>query len=301
VKLGPINVVPAGKQLLARIQKDNVSDVAAELAYWFFLALFPFLIFVTALSGSLASTLGFPSATGAIVGLLSQVMPASAAAVIGPQVAAVVQNRSAGLLSLGIVGAIWAASGGIMAIIRATNAAYEVKETRSFLKLRGLAIGLTVLAGLLVVAAFTLFFVGELLGSRIAAAIGVTGPYQVLVSILYWAGAFVLVFLAVAFLYWKAPNVRTPFRWTLPGALFSSVAWIIATWVFALYVRHFGSYNATYGALGGLAIALLWFYLTGFVLILGAEINAVIDEQIHDQFLHNSRVQAEEKVQQKSA
>ena len=301
MKVGSVDVVPAGKQLLAKIQKDKVSDVAAELAYWFFLALFPFLIFVAALSSFLASSFGVPSSTGSIVSLLDQVMPSTAAALIGPQIASIIQNHSAGLLSIGIVSALWAASGGLMAVIRATNAAYEVEETRSFLKVRGLAIGLTILGGILIVAAFALFFVGQILGSSIATSLGLMGPFEFLLGILYWGGAFLLVLLATAFLYWKAPNVHLPFHWTLPGALFFSIAWIIATWIFAFYVSHFGSYNATYGTLGGLAIALLWFYLTGFVLILGAELNAVVDEQTHHQFLHNSRVKSEQRARQRSA
>ena len=297
LKVGPIDVVPAGNQLVAQIQKHKVSDIAAELAFWFFLALFPFLIFVAALSSFLASMLGLPTATGAVIGLLDQVMPSSAARLLGPQVAAVVGNQSLGLLSIGVIGVIWAASGGLMGVIRATNSAYEVEETRSFLEVRGLAIGLTILGGFVIVAAFALFFLGELLGSRIAAALGLAGPFAILLAILYWGGAFLLVFLAAAFLYWQAPNVRVPFRGNLPGALFFSVAWILATWIFALYVSHFGSYNATYGALGGLAIALLWFHLTGFVLIVGAEINVVVDKQTHRQFLHNSRVNSEQEAQ----
>ena len=140
-----------------------------------------------------------------------------------------------------------------------------------------MAIGLTVLAGASVILAFILFVTGQLFGREIASAVGLEGTFDLALSVARWPAAFVLLFLAVLVLYRLAPNLALPWRRVAAGALLFSVGWLVVTWGFALYVSTLASYGATFGALAGVAVLLIWFYLTALVLLVGAELNAVLD------------------------
>ena len=280
MKLGHVELVGTGKRMAKEVLNDDVNGLAAELAYRFFLALFPFFIFLAALGGFVATLLGVTNPTDQVMELLGEVLPADAASVVRRQLDQVVASRNAGLLSVGIVTAIWTGSSGIRATMKAMNRAYDVRETRSFWKKYLVSIGLTLLAGSFVVGAFVLLVVGQLAGRQVAEAIGMPGAYQTAVTLARWPAAIVLLLVATAFWYWAAPNIALPFKWITPGAVLFTVVWLVATALFSLYVANFGAYNATYGTLGGVAVLLLWFYLTSLILLAGAELNAVVDDQI---------------------
>ncbi|MGH2370832.1 MAG: YihY/virulence factor BrkB family protein, partial [Chloroflexota bacterium] len=195
------------------------------------------------------------------------------------ELAAILETRQPGILSLGIVGTFWVATTGMSAIIMAMNRAYQVEETRPFWKRYLLALGLTLLAGVALAGAFVLLVVGEFLGRQIAGALGLQTVYQVAVTLARWPVAIVLLLLAMAFLYRAAPNVDLPWKWVAPGAVVFTAGWVLVTVLLSVYIANFGSYNATYGTLGGVVALLIWFYLTGFILLLGAELNAFLDEQ----------------------
>ena len=290
MRLGRIHVVDVGREWAKRVVRDDVFGLAAELAYWFFLSLFPFFIFLAALGGFVAAVLDVGDPTQQIIDLLGTTMPPDATRLVRPQIEHVVGARNPGLLSLGILGAIWTATGWASAIIKAMNRAYAVQETRPFWQRYLLAFGLMLLTSSVLVGAFVLFVAGQVFGGQVAAAVGLEGVVQIVVDLIRWPAAATLLLLGSAFLYGTAPNVDLGLRWITPGAVLFAVAWLVATYLFTQYVVIVGSYNATYGTLGGVAVLLVWFYLTAFILLAGAELNAVIDEQLEPEKVHEGNL-----------
>ena len=266
-------------KLIKEVGQDDLSDAASALAYKFFLALFPFFIFLTALAGFAGDLFGVEDPQTEIMDTLGTALPSDAYAVVNGQVETVVQEKNGALLSFGILGAIWAASSGVGSLIKALNRIHEVKETRPIYKRYGLAVGLTVLAGGFIVSAVALTLAGQFFGEEIAGQVGLEGAAKTLFLVARWPAAVLLLLTAVAFLYWAAPNIDLPFKWLSPGAVLFVCLWLPATFGFGLYVSNFGSYGDTYGALGGVVVLLVWLYLTSFVLLLGAEFNAVLAQE----------------------
>jgi membrane protein len=268
-----------GKRLIEKIGEDDVNGAAAEMAYRFFLALFPFFIFLAALSGFVASTFNVDDPTTEIMDLLGDSLPDDASSVLEEQLRSVTEQRNGGLLTLGILGAIWATSGGISALMKNMNRMYSVGESRSRWARYAISLGLTFLSAGVLVLAFVLFFTSQVYGPRIADEAGLADTARTLISLALWPATLLMIMFAVAFLYWLAPNAGLRLRWISPGAIFFTLTWLIASFGFGLYVANFGSYNATYGALGGVVVLLIWFYLTAFLLLVGAEINAAVAEK----------------------
>jgi membrane protein len=274
-----MNPIRASSRVVKEVGDDDLSGAAAELAYRFFLSLFPFFIFLAALGGLISDVFGVSNPTDKIMNELGSALPADASAVLRQQLEQVVESRDIGLLSFGIVGAIWAASSGFGSLMKAMNRTYEVKETRPIWKRYALAIGMTLLAGGAMLAAFVILVTGTVYGLKIAGEIGLDGALATLFTLARWPVVALFLLAAMAFLYWAAPNVDLPFRWITPGALVFAIVWLVMTYLFGLYVSNFGSYNATYGALGGVVILLIWLYLTSFIILLGSEINAVLAQE----------------------
>lgn len=266
----------AVKSLWHEISKDRVSDLAAGLAYRFLLALFPFFIFMAALSAFIAQVFAVDDPSGEIVANLAQALPEDAKTILTAQLAEILENGRPGLLSFGIVGALWSASSGIAAAMRAMNIAYDVEEARPFWRRTLVAIGLTVLSGGFILAAFVVLVGAQFAESMVAGWLG-TGPaVTIALTIARYAVALALIGSAAAFLYWSLPNAHLPFRWLSPGAALFVLSWIGATALFGWYVSSFGSYNVTYGALGGLIVLMVWLYVTALMLLVGAEVNALV-------------------------
>jgi membrane protein len=198
---------------------------------------------------------------------------------IRDQITSVVEQKNTALLSLGIVGTIWSASSAMGAVMKALNRIHEVQESRSMLKRYGVALALTASAGLFIVASVVISIVGQAFGLEIAEKIGLEGAAGTLFTVARWPVVALLLLAAVGILYWAAPDVQLPFQWLSPGAIMFVLVWAPATFLFGLYVSNFGSYNATYGALGGVVVLLIWLYLTSYVLLLGAELNDVLIDE----------------------
>jgi membrane protein len=282
-----------GKRLVKEIGEDDLSGASAELAYRFFLALFPFFIFLAALGGFVASAFDIANPTDEVMNRLGDSLPEDASSVLRTQLESVIEQRNTGLASIAIVGAIWAASSGIGSLMKAMNRIFEVKETRPLWLKYGTAVGLTVLGAGLLVTSFTLFFVLQVYGTRIADELGLSSAGNVGLTVAGYVLPVIGVMIAVAILYWQAPNTNYPIRWISPGAVVFTVSWLVGSFLFGLYVANFGSYNATYGALAGVVILLIWFYLTGFLLLLGAEINVILT-QAYEPEVHDAQPQATE-------
>jgi len=254
---------------------DQCTDLAAALTYYAVLALFPALLALVSLLG----LIGQQSTTEQLVGILDQIGAGSVGDTIRGPLQQLTENSAAGIgLVVGIVGALWSASGYVGAFGRAMNRVYEIAEGRPFWKLRPLMIIITlvavVLAGLV---AIGLVLTGPL-SRAIGDAIGVGDTAVTVWNIAKWPVLAALAALVVAILYYATPNVQQPrFRWISVGAVVAILSWIIASALFGLYVSQFSSYNKTYGSLAGVIIFLLWLWITNLALLFGAELDAEME------------------------
>jgi membrane protein len=268
--LGGLTPRELAREIWLEIYEGTVFTRAAELAYYFLLALFPMLIFLTSLIGFL------PDAQENIFRALASVMPGDAMKLVHETIRDVVRNRSGGLISFGALGALWAASGGVSAVMNALNVAYDAKEERSFWKVRLIAIGLTVSLAMLIVGGVILIMFGDRFSEWMAARLSLGVAFTVFWGVVDYLLGLVFVFLGLQFIYYFGPNIKQGWRWITPGAVFAVVSLIIASMLLSLYLRYGPSYSATYGSLGAVIVLMLWLYLMGAVVIIGGEINAKI-------------------------
>ena len=255
--------------LRGQLKRHDTTDVAAAVTYYGVLALFPFVLFLV----SLASLFIQPKDADQIVQQLSQVAPGPATQIIGDRVQELAQSQSVSLVGFAALGALWAASGAALAIIRALDTANDVVEGRPFWKVRGVALLMTIISGVLaVVAAFVAIAlgpIGDAIGGPIGAAMAwLRLPIAGLLMMFLWALA-----------YYFLPDVQQRFRLITPGSAIGVIVWVVASYGFSKYVAHFGSYDKTYGSLGGVIVLLLWMWLSSLVLVAGAEVNAFIDRR----------------------
>lgn len=262
------------KELAARTwretNEDNILGRAAELAYYFLLALFPMLIFLTSLVGFL------PGLREAIFTGLAKFVPGDAMRLVSETISDVTRRRSGGLISFGVLGALWAASGGVTAVMGTLNTAYDAREERSFWKVRLIAIGLTVLLALLVVGGTALIMFGDRFAAWLAAQLGIGTTFTIIWGIIHYLVGLALLFLGLELIYYFGPNVEQDWEWITPGAVFAVISMVVASLLFSLYLRFAPDYSATYGSLGAVVVLMLWLYLMGAVILIGGEINAEI-------------------------
>ena len=283
-----------GKRFLADVKRDDVSGLAAELAYRFLFAIFPFGIFVAALTAFIAGAIGIADPTGQIIGAVGDNLPKDIAAGIRPQLETVIGTTRPGLLTIGAVAALWAATGGTNALIKAMNRAYEVEETRPLVPRYALAIGLTLLGSFGLLVAFVSIVGASLLTRQVVAALHLDQTIVDLIGLLRWPIVFGLLSAAVGILYHFAPNFRTPWRWCFVGGAIFSTGWLLATGLFALYVANFANYSNTYGALGGVIVLMLWFYISALILVAAAALVAATLKELHPAKVEAGRRAAEE-------
>jgi membrane protein len=251
------------------VTRDQLTNVAGSVTYSGIMALFPFLLFLV----SLASVIITPADAEQLVRQVGEVAPEQVTTIVGERIRAIGADSKTGLLTVGALIAIWAASGGIATLTTALNTVYGVQESRPFWKTRGLAVVMTLVAGALALLAV----VTAIVSPAVADAIG--GPIGTAISWLRLPVAGLLMMLLWAILYYALPDVEQSFRFITPGSVFGVVVWILASWGFSVYVANFGKYEATYGSIGGVIVMLLWMWISSLVLLLGAEINAVIEHK----------------------
>jgi membrane protein len=264
---------------LKEFSNDNMSLIAAGVAFYAFLALVPTLIAAMLIYGLVTD----PAEVQRQVGSFSSALPQSAQDLLQQQMTSLAESSKRGL-SVGVIIslllALWSASGGTGNLINAVNTAYDEKETRNFVKKRGLALLLTVAAILFFAIAASLIAVFP----AVANAIGLGGLARAGFEALRWVVLLVVIAIALAVLYKVAPNRDNPkVRWVSVGAVVATIVWIVASLGFSLYVNNFGSYGKTYGSLAGVVVLLLWLWLSIVAVLLGAEINAEAEKQtVHD-------------------
>jgi membrane protein len=272
--LGGLTLAELGRRLYDEVWDDELLDRAAALSYYFLFSLFPALLFLTALLGLVP----VPKLMEQGMGYLDRVLPEDAASLITRTLAEVVRGAGRGLVSLGAVAALWAASSGMASLMTALNVVYDVEDPRPWWKRRLLALSLTVGSFLFTVTGLLLLVFGPRIGEQVAAWFGQGPLFMALWNIVSWPIVMALVLTAIALVYYFAPAAKQQWQWVTPGSVFALVVWLAASLALRFYVRHFGDYNATYGSIGGVILLVLWLYVSSLVLLLGAEINAEIEE-----------------------
>ena len=258
------------KDFYLRFQEHEVPALGAQLTYYLILAFFPFLIFLLTL---LSYT---PIAGEEALNDLSRILPADAYKVVIEVLRQTLGSSRQTLLSLGALFTIWASSNGINAVIHGINKAYNERETRPFWKVRGMAIIFTIGLAIVIILAFVLLVWGKLLGQTLITYLGYNEFFMKswqLYRFLLPVGVMLVVFM---FFYRFAPNKKIRFRETIPGAVFSSLGWVVTSWAFSFYVNQFANFTRTYGSIGGIIVLLLWLYLSSMVILIGGEINATL-------------------------
>jgi membrane protein len=282
------------KRTATEFREDNLMDWAAALTYYGLLSLFPALIALVSIIG----LFGDPqSTTQKVTDVVTAIGPESAARTFSGPIESITSNRdTAGILFvLGLVVALWSASGYVGAFMRASNVVYETPEGRPFWKLRPLQILVTlIMVILLALVALALVLTGPL-AEAVADPLGIGDAVVTAWDIAKWPVLLAVMITMISVLYYAAPNVRLRgFRWVTAGSIVAVVVWLIASAAFALYVANFGSYDETYGTLGGVVVILIWLWITNIALLFGHELNA---ERERSQELAEGRSRAEKEIQ----
>lgn len=268
-------VADFARRYVQQFRDDDVPGLGAELAFRFLFAVFPFGIFATALGAVVAGLLGVENPAQKAIEALADNLPAELAGAVQDELQAVIEESRPELLSVGAFGALYAATGGTLALIKAMNRAFDIREGRGFVGRIALAVGLTLLLALGLLAAFVTIVGGTVVTQELAERIGFSSQAWALVDLLRWPVVFAMLVAAVTILFRLAPDVAAPWRWIVAGAVIFAVGWLVTTFAFALYVANVANYASTYGALGGVIALMLWFYLTAIVLVGSAELVAL--------------------------
>jgi membrane protein len=263
------------KRTFKEFQEDNLTDWAAALTYYAVLAIFPAMIVLISILGLVGE-----SATQPLIDNLGAVAPGPAKEIFTNAIKNLQGSQGAAgvLFVVGLLGALWSASGYVAAFMRASNSIYDMPEGRPVWKTLPVRVGLTlILLFLLAITALAVVLTGGL-AQKVGNIVGLGGTAVDVWDIAKWPVLVLVVSFMFALLYWAAPNVRQPgFRWVSPGGVVAVLGWLIASAAFAFYVGNFGSYNKTYGALGGVIVFLVWLWISNIVILLGAEFNAELE------------------------
>ncbi len=266
------------KRLAKRIKDDRIFGRAAQLSYYFLLALFPLLLF-------LINILGYLAQEGTLFRdrlllYLAALMPGSAFALVRATIDEISVSRGTGKLSFGLLAALWAASNGMGAISDTLNTAYNVKETRGWWRVRLISVCLTIALAILILAALAIVLVGGTIGEALATRFGFGSFFTTVWTIVQWPIALVFVLTTFNLIYNFAPNIPSRSRrWITPGAFVGVALWLIVSFAFRVYLGYFDSYSVTYGSLGAVIVLMLWFYLSGVAILIGGEVNCEYQSQ----------------------
>ena len=253
--------------------KDNVLGMAAQLAYYFFFALFPTLIVLLAI----ASFFPVDRLIDDMLAAFGGFAPPEVLQILTEQLTRLSNGEQGGLLTVGMLIALWSSSAAMTSIIDTLNTAYDIDEGRPWWKVRLTAMGLTVGVAVFILVAVALILVGPRLAEYIADTTSLSTAFEWTWKILQWPIVFAFVSIAIAIIYYFAPDAEQDWVWLTPGAVFATTIWLLASLGFKYYVARVGAYTETYGAIGGVMVLMLWFYLSGIAILIGAEMNAEIE------------------------
>jgi len=265
---------PFLKEVYQRYTRDHLADTAGALSYYFVFALFPFLFLLTTLTAYIPY---FRTSADTLLSRARDILPPPAMQLVYAHVEGLVRRPRPRFLAVSLSLALYAASRGVDAVRGALNRAHGVRESRPWWKTEALALGMTAGGALLVLGAAAAMAAGGSAGFWLARQVGVAAPYVFVWRWLRWPVTAVAIALCAALAYHLLPNVERKFKLLTPGSLLGTLAWFAATWGFGQYAAHIASYNITYGAIGGVIVLMAWFYLTGFIFLLGGEINVIVE------------------------
>ncbi len=276
IHVGRANLTEIAKDTLTEVSDDDIPGLASEMAYHSILAMFPFLLFLAGLTAFINSFVDVGNLVDRIIDRANDILPDDVTSVMRSFTDGIVHSQGEGAMVIGLAGTLWAASSATGAAMKALNRAYDVEENRGFVKRKVVAIGLTLIFGGLILGASILLGMGQFMAGGLGKALGWESEFVALWNWLTFPLALLMVTLAVSILYWLAPAVRHTYRWITPGALLFVIGWLAASIGFALYISNFGSYNRSYGSIGAVIILLVWLYWSNLILLVGAELNAVL-------------------------
>src|SRR5918997_6887877 len=261
------------KATAQEFMRDDAMGLAAQLAYYLILSLFPFILVLFSLLG----TFGSEQLASDLLGYFQRIMPVQVFDLIQTYMKPILSGKqeAPGLLSFGVLFTIWSASGAFSALINALNRAYDVQETRPFWKVRGMAILMTLGLSVLILVGVLLLVLGPQIGETVANLFGLGDLFELVWDVVRWPVALFFMVLTVALLYYFAPDADQPFRWITPGGLIGVLLWVLASVAFSLYVNNFGSYDETYGSIGAVIVLLLYLYISSLAILFGATLNAI--------------------------
>lgn len=271
--LGGLTLRELGVRVWRKTGEDELFDRAAGLSYYFLFALFPTLLFVTSLLGLLP----VGGLADELMAYAQRVLPPDAASLLVRTLDEVVAGASGGLLSIGILAAVWGASTGMASVIRALNVACNCRhEARPWWHRRLVALALTLGLSVFTLAALLLLVFGARIGEELARWLGLGDVFTATWNLARWPVLLACILTGIALVYHFAPAARRPWHWVSPGSVFAALSWVVASLGLRFYVVNFGDFNKTYGSIGGVILLVLWLYVTGIALLLGAEIDSEI-------------------------
>jgi membrane protein len=270
--------VPLGWKDLAirtakEISADDLLNLAAQQAYYFFFALFPALLTLI----SIASFFPIENLIGQVVDQLGRVAPPEALKIITDQIAEISKSGHGGVLTFAFLLTIWSSSGAMVSIISTLNAAYDITEQRPLWKVRLIAMALTIGMALFILVSIALVLVGPTLAEHLANTLRMGPAFKWTWWVLQWPVVLLLVATGIGLVYYFAPDAEQDWVWITPGSVVATVLWLAVSLGLKLYISYFGNYNETYGTLAGFIVLLTWFYLSGLAILIGAELNAEIE------------------------
>jgi membrane protein len=270
----PLSWTDLLKRTLKEAWDDDVLNLAAQQAYYFFFALFPALLFAIAV----ASFFPLQGLIDETVSVMSRFAPAEVTKILTDAMQKISQTNSGGILTFAFLVAIWSSSGAMVSIITTLNAAYDVTESRPWWKTRLVAIALTAGIAFFVLVSMFLVIAGPTVAQNIAARMNLGTVFTWTWWVLQWPVVFALVATAIGLVYYFAPDVEQDWVWITPGSVLATLLWLAASLALKVYYQYVpGADNAAYGTIGGIMVLMLWFYVSGIALLLGAEMNAEIE------------------------
>jgi len=277
-KFGGLTPLGLSKLVFKKVGEDELSTRSAALSYYFLLALFPMLLFLVSMVGVIAGP-GSPLRDN-IISALGRLAPGSASSLVHTVVNQTFKASSGLKLAAGILGALWAASVGLSAVVTSLNVVYRTTETRPWWKQKLTVVGLTLALAVLIIVALVLALYGGKIGEAIANHVGLGQVFSTAWKVLQWPVSFGAMFLSFSLIYYFAPDLEErKWYWITPGAAGGVALWLLASLGFRVYLHFFNNYSATYGSLGAAVILMLWLYITGFAILFGGQVNWVIENE----------------------